>query len=117
MDDLEFRPHLEAIRASVAAGFLFRHLPSHRDILAVHGCRVRDGAVDMFITRGPEEAFGARYRLEDHGRANPPLLWQQRGSVADVVTELLALPRHGSPGAPGVGRRPCDDLWLPHTVS
>lgn len=110
-----FAPHLEAIRASVRAGFRFRHLPSHSRMRALHGFRARSGVMDMYLARDTDDAFAARVRLADlELPRTPPPLWHDSGSVADVVRALLELPEHGTRGAPV---RPLDPpselLWVP----
>lgn len=110
-------PHLRAVEASVRAGFRFSHLPDVDNLLAVQGFRVHHGAMDMFLARSAFDALAARVRVEDLDfHWSPPPLWHARGAVADVVTELLELPPHGSPGAPTLaGSRP-SDLWIPGDV-
>ena len=110
-----FEPHLEAIRASVRAGFRFRHLPSHSRMRALHGFRARSGVMDMYLARDTHDAFAARVRLADlELPRTPPPLWHDSGPVVDVVRALLELPEHGARGAPV---RPVDPpselLWVP----
>jgi hypothetical protein len=113
--DAVLAPHLDAIRASVHAGFVFWHLPESGNMLALSGFRATHGAMDTYLARGPDDAFAARYRLDDLECPNPPVLWQQHGTVAEVVTALLALPAHGTPGAPALARRAPSELWTPGT--
>ncbi len=108
-----FRPHLEAIRASVRAGFRFLHLPDPSKVLAVQGFRVAHGAMDVYLTRSTDDALAARFRLEDLEYGSPPALWHRHGAVAGVVTALLKLPAHGTPGAPSLARSSAADLWIP----
>lgn len=107
------RPHLEAVRASVRAGFQFRHLPSPGNLLAVQGFRVRSGAMDMFLARSADDALAARFRLADLDGGGPPALWHQHGAVADVVSALVELPAHGTAGAPRLARARTSELWIP----
>src|SRR2546421_447181 len=104
-------PHLEAIQASVRAGFRFRHLPGFDNVLAVQGFRVACGAMDVYLARAPDDSLAARFRIDDLEFGSPPALWHRNGAVADVVTELLELPAHGTPGAPNTARSPATDLW------
>ncbi|MQA10226.1 MAG: hypothetical protein GEU98_17065 [Pseudonocardiaceae bacterium] len=99
IDDGE-REHIEAIQRSVAAGFAFLHLrdPDGGAVAAIHAERWRDGTVDTHTIQSMRRAAAVRYRVEDY--PNGAALWQTCGTVAEVVTELLALPRHGMPGAP-----------------
>ncbi|WP_263247140.1 hypothetical protein [Saccharopolyspora rosea] len=106
-------PHIRALEASVRHGFRFVHLPSTGDIAEVRGFRVAQGAVDVFRARSAEDALGARFRVEDMEFSSPPALWHRCGPVAEVVTELLALPTHGLRGAPGLAAARASDLWLP----
>ncbi|MGP4019077.1 hypothetical protein [Saccharopolyspora sp. 5N708] len=106
------RPHLDALRASVQAGFRFLHLPRFDDVLAVQGLRVSHGAMDMFRARSADDALAARFRIEDLERGSPPAVWHRYGSVADVVMELLGLPPHGAANAPSLARARLD-LWVP----
>ncbi|MCI2423466.1 hypothetical protein MOQ72_39250 [Saccharopolyspora sp. K220] len=107
------RPHLDALRASVQAGFRFLHLPSVGNVLAVQGMRVSHGAMDMFQASAADDAIAARFRIEDLELGSPPAVWHKRGPVADVVPALLELPPHDSPGAPRLAGSPVSDLWLP----
>ncbi|GAB2659817.1 hypothetical protein GCM10027271_18150 [Saccharopolyspora gloriosae] len=110
-----FLPHLAAIRASVRAGFRFQHVPSRGEVLSVHGFRASHGAMDTYVAHDRHDATAARYRLADLDRGTPQPLWQRHGNVADVVTELLELPPHGAPGAPG-RTGSASALWLPSHV-
>ncbi|GAA4840249.1 hypothetical protein GCM10025787_21350 [Saccharopolyspora rosea] len=94
-------------------GFRFRHLPSTGDIAEVQGFRVEHGAIDIFRARSADDALGARFRVEDLERGSSAALWHRCGPVADVVTELLALPPHDTGGAPGLAAVRAPDLWLP----
>ncbi|GAA4835868.1 hypothetical protein GCM10025787_14710 [Saccharopolyspora rosea] len=108
------RPHLEALAEAVRAGFRFLHLPSWDDVLAIQGMRVADGAMDVFLSYSATDALAARVAVENLDfHASPLSLWEQRGAVADVLTELLALPPHGAPGAPVLVTGRVRDLWLP----
>lgn len=115
-DDLRFKPHLEAIRASVRAGFRFQHLPSAENVTALQAFRVSPPVIDMYLVRDAEDAFAARMRLDDLDSPDPPAVWHERGSVEDVVMQLLELPP-SSVGSPLVvaSRRPSDwsGLWVP----
>lgn len=114
-EDAALAPHLEAIRASVRAGFRFRHLPSHSRMLALHGFRARAGVMDMYLARDVDDAFAARVRLEDLELPRTPRpLWHGSGAVAEVVHALLEIPEHGSRGAPVRPVDPPSDLlWVP----
>jgi hypothetical protein len=104
-------PHLDALQASVRAGFRFLHLPRFDNVLVVQGFRVGCGAMDMFRASSAEEAIAARFRVEDLETGSPPALWHLYGPVADVVYALLELPLHGTPGAPALARSRA--LWIP----
>lgn len=107
------RPHIEAIEASVRAGFGFRYLPAFPRMLAIQGFRRRSGAMDMYMTHGHDSALAARFRLEDLDKPNPSALWHRHGDVAEVVNELLELPEHGTFGTPVLARALISDLWVP----
>ena len=111
--DATLRPHLDAIQASMRAGFRFRHLPGFDNVLAVQGFRVACGAMDVYLARAPDDSLAARFRIDDLEFGSPPALWHRHGAVADVVTALLELPAHGTPGAPNMARSPATDLWVP----
>ncbi|GDY33965.1 hypothetical protein [Gandjariella thermophila] len=111
--DPTLTPHLDAIRSSVAAGFSFWHLPAPRNVLGIYGFHSAHGAMDIYLARAANDALAARYRLDDLERPNPPVLWHQRGVVADVVRALLDLPPHGTPGAPTLIHLPPSELWTP----
>ncbi|TCP43887.1 hypothetical protein EV191_12041 [Tamaricihabitans halophyticus] len=109
-------PHLAALRQAVDAGFHFRPLafrPEDGGVpAALHGERWSStGVVETISMQAMTEAIAARIRIEDYPRGDP--LWQLVGTVAEVIAELLALPAHGSPGAPTLARRASSSLWLP----
>lgn len=107
-------PHLAALEASVLAGFRFRYLPALDDLAAVQGFRVGSGVLDVFVVESADSASAARFRIEDVENSHAPAaLWHRRGAVADVVTELLELAPHGSPGAPALANERPGDLWVP----
>lgn len=110
----EEAPHIAALERAVEAGFRFSSLADERGlaITALYAERwCRDGVVETIAVRGMAEAIAARTRVEDYPRGDP--LWQHLGTVAEVVAELLALPAHGSRGAPTVTRPRSSSLWLP----
>ncbi|WP_243790066.1 hypothetical protein [Saccharopolyspora gloriosae] len=92
---------MAAIRASVHAGFRFRHLPTGReDEFVLQGFRVENGVMDTFLTYAADDAVAARYRVADLELPDPPALWRRDGPVDEVVLALLALPAHGARGSP-----------------
>src|SRR5699024_4012375 len=109
----EETPHIAAIRRSKAAGFRFLHLPdsSGQTLIAIHAERRHGEVVDTETIRSRTEALAARFRTEDYPSGDP--LWQEHGMAADVITALLALPPHGTPGAPKLARPASSALWLP----
>ncbi|WP_235883520.1 hypothetical protein [Saccharopolyspora elongata] len=104
-------PHLDALRASVLAGFRFLHLPRFDDVLVLQGLRIAHGAMDMFRASSADDALAARFRVEDLESSSPQAVWHRYGPVAEAVRALLELPPHGSPGAPSLARS--RSLWLP----
>lgn len=105
--DALFHSHLAAIRASVHAGFRFRHLPAGRDDeFVLQGFRVENGVMDTFLTYAADDAVAARYRVADLELPDPPALWRRDGPVDEVVLALLALPAHGARGSPMAGGFP-----------
>lgn len=110
--EVRFGSHLGVIAATVRAGFRFRYLPSLAEIVAVQGFRVRGGAMDVYLVRAEDDALAARFRVEDLEDPTPQAIWHRRGSVADVVAELLELPAHGTPGAPVAPLRCREVGWI-----
>lgn len=108
------RPHIEALETSVRHGFRFQHLPNTGDIAEVLGIRVQHDTIDVFRARSAEDALAARFRVDDLEHGTPTALWHHRGTVADVIAELLALPPHGTHGTPRLATVRAPDLWLPH---
>ncbi|GAB3494785.1 hypothetical protein [Amycolatopsis cihanbeyliensis] len=110
----EEAPHIAALRRAVRAGFVFRQL-ADADGVAVAALyaerRSPEGVVENLVVCGMTEAIARRLRTEDYPGGDP--LWERTGTVAEVITDLLALPAHGSPGAPSLARRPSGSLWLP----
>ncbi|GAB2658155.1 hypothetical protein GCM10027271_16020 [Saccharopolyspora gloriosae] len=99
--DALFHSHLAAIRASVRAGFRFRHLPTgQEDEFVLQGFRVENGVMDTYLTYAADDAVAARYRVSDLELPDPPALWRRDGPVDEVVLALLALPAHGARGSP-----------------
>ncbi|WP_052371953.1 hypothetical protein [Amycolatopsis taiwanensis] len=91
-------PHIAAIKRSVEAGFEFRALRG-ADGLAIavlHAERRGNEVVETYTVQAMTEAVAARFRAEDYPTGNP--LWQEHGTVEEVITALLALPPHGAPG-------------------
>ncbi|MEU6133196.1 hypothetical protein ABZ805_28795 [Saccharopolyspora sp. NPDC047091] len=110
--EARFGSHLGVIAATVRAGFRFRYLPSLAEIDAVQGFRVRAGAMDVYLVRAEQDALAARFRVDDLEDPVPHAIWHRRGSVADVVADLLALPAHGTPGAPTAPLRCREVGWI-----
>ncbi|WP_216215775.1 hypothetical protein [Amycolatopsis aidingensis] len=110
----EEAPHIAALRRAVDAGFVFRQL-ADADGVAIAALyaerRSPEGVVENLAVCGMNEAIARRLRAEDYPGGDP--LWERTGTVAEVVADLLALPAHGSPGAPSLARRPSGSLWLP----
>lgn len=116
--DVPHTPHIDAIRASVRAGFRFHHLPGptalrSADVEAICGFRAAFGAMDTYVVRGMDDAVAARYRLDDLDQPCPPTLWHLRGTTVEVVRAVLALPPHGTPGAPSLAIARPSELWTP----
>ncbi|GDY30474.1 hypothetical protein [Gandjariella thermophila] len=110
----EEAPHIAAIERSMDAGFTFLNFrgPNGGAVEAIYAERwTPQGAVETYVLRGMTEAIAARFRAEDYPEGDP--LWETSGTVADVITALLDLPPHGTPGAPVVARRASSALWLP----
>lgn len=104
---------IAAIVRSREAGFHFLHLRADDEVVAIHAERWRAGAVDSYLVRAARDAYAARFRAEEYGRSGGGPLWHTLGTAAEVITELLALPPHGSPGAPVLAHRAPSELWLP----
>ncbi|MPZ66232.1 MAG: hypothetical protein GEU83_12185 [Pseudonocardiaceae bacterium] len=112
----EERPHIDAIGRSMEAGFRFLHLRSDDGLVvaAIYAERWRDGALDTYTALGMTEAMAARYPAPGGpADVDPHPLWHASGSVQEVVTDLLALPRHGERGAPRKRLQAPSNLWLP----
>lgn len=108
------RPHLAALQRGIRAGFRFLHLPTWDDLLAIQGMRVRGESMEVFLSRSATDAVAARVLIEDMDfHSSTPVLWEARGTVADVFTELLDLPPHGAPNAPTLAKSRACDFWLP----
>jgi hypothetical protein len=109
----EERPHIAAIARAVQAGFRQIQLAACPVLFYE---RRREAVVETCSVEGITSAKAARWRIEDYqGRGGGPL-WEISGTVADVIGELLALPRHGSRGAPSLARPRSSDLWVPGDV-
>ncbi|MEU6265634.1 hypothetical protein [Saccharopolyspora shandongensis] len=109
----EEAPHHDALLRAIDAGFQFLHLSEGegQEIAAIYAERwCSYGVVESFTICGMNEASSARIRTEDYPDGDP--LWQHTGSVEAVITELLALPPHGFPGAPTISRRRFSGLLL-----
>jgi hypothetical protein len=102
----EERPHLDALERACAAGFRVAPMAA----AVIHAERRHDGVVDAYTAIGWREASAARYRAEDYPHGH--VLWEKTGTVVEVITELLALPRDGERGAPSLTRRPDNGLWV-----
>jgi hypothetical protein len=104
---------IAAIVRSRDAGFRFLHMRAKGEVAAIHAERWRAGAVDSYLVLAATEAYAARFRSEDYGRSGGGPLWHTVGIAAEVITELLALPPHGTAGAPVLAHRASSELWLP----
>lgn len=106
--------HIAAIRRAVLAGFHFLHLTNAdgKEVAAIHAERIQSDIAETFLFSAADQAIASRFRIDDYPHGNP--LWQQHGSVEDVITALLELPLPGSPGAPTRTQRRASDLWLPN---
>jgi hypothetical protein len=104
--NLEERPHLEALRRAAGAGF--KAWPMG-DLITAR--RERGGIVEMYTVVSLYIASAGRWHESDFPHGG--VLWSKSGSVADVITELLDLPRHGERGAPHLVQPPVSDLWTP----
>lgn len=105
-------PHLAAIERSRQAGFRFLRLPDNAGNDAViHAGRQLGAVVERYTIQDMTRAIAARFRVEDYPTGDP--VWQEHGTVHDVITALLDLPPHGTPGAPVLTRRTSSSLWLP----
>ncbi|MBK1788233.1 hypothetical protein [Prauserella cavernicola] len=67
--------------------------------------------VETYAFQDMTEAVAARFRAGAYPSGDP--VWQEHGTVADVIAALLELPPHGAPGAPTTTRRAPSSLWLP----
>ncbi|WP_190823488.1 hypothetical protein [Saccharopolyspora pogona] len=103
----EEAPHIAALLLAVDARFQFLHFSEA--IYAERWCS--SGVVETIALRGMSEAVAARIRVEDYPHGDP--LWQEIGTVAEVIDALLALPPHGHPGAPMLARHASSSLLLP----
>lgn len=106
-------PHIQAVEDTRRAGFAFLYLPNLANMSTFQGFREAHGAMDVYSATAASDAVAARYRREDLDCDRPRPLWTAHGSVTDVVTELLQLPPHGSPGAPSLALALPGDLWVP----
>ncbi|OLT47585.1 hypothetical protein BJF85_15605 [Saccharomonospora sp. CUA-673] len=106
-------PHLEAIKRSAEAGFRFLHVREAAGgaVTAIHAERKHRGVVETFLLQDVSDAVAARFRSEDYPSGDP--VWQEHGTVADVIAALLSLPPPGAPGAPTRKRRVSRSLWMP----
>ncbi|OLT39135.1 hypothetical protein BJF85_07880 [Saccharomonospora sp. CUA-673] len=100
----------------MSVGFRFLHLydSTGQAVEAIHAERRLGGLIETYTVQATTEAVAARFRTEDYPSGHP--LWQEHGTVADVVTALLALPPNGTPGAPTTARRPSSALWIPRDI-
>ncbi|MBB5154935.1 hypothetical protein [Saccharopolyspora phatthalungensis] len=106
-------PHIAALQRAVEAGFKFMHLrDGHGELAAIYAeRRCGYGVVENITLRGMDEAVAARFRVEDYPHGDP--LWREHGTVEEVITAVLELPPHGSPGAPNSTHRRGSGLWVP----
>jgi hypothetical protein len=102
----EERPHVDAMRRAYDAGFRAAEMAA----VVIHAWRQHDGVIDAYTAIGWNEASAARYRAEDYPHGH--VLWEKVGTVVEVITELLALPRHGERGAPRLTHRAGSGLWV-----
>ncbi len=109
----EEAPHITAIRRSMQAGFRFLHIPDAggHAIAVIHAERSRGSRIETYTVRAMDEAVAARIRTEDYPDGAP--VWQQHGTVEEVVTAVLELPPPGASRELNRTRRRSSSLWLP----
>lgn len=113
MDD-GYAAGIAAIARATDAGFRFLHVrDANGEVIGIHAERRRSGAVDTFDVTDVDEAHATRYRVDDFGRTGGDPIWQTSGTVPEVINDLLALPPHGTAGAPSLARRARSGMWLP----
>lgn len=90
---------VKVIGHSVIAGFEFRPTdPRGSTLLPAE--RHRGGVIDFFEVKANQRAAASRFVADHAGRPHGSPVWHNAGGAVDVIVEILALPRHGSPGAP-----------------
>lgn len=101
---------LDRVRDLKRCGFGFlAHRDAHSEIVTLQATRIRAGHIETVLIHDEHDALAARCRDE----SEPTVVWHKAGSTADVIAELLDLPAPYQRGAPGLGRRPPSELWLP----
>jgi hypothetical protein len=102
----EEQPHIDAICRAVLLGFDQLPLP---DAPVVFYSRQLESVVETIQIVSMDEAIAARWNAHEYvrrfDRFSPPV-WQQHGTVAEVIELLLELPPPDTPGAPTLGLRP-----------
>ncbi|SDZ15915.1 hypothetical protein SAMN05421504_11038 [Amycolatopsis xylanica] len=84
----EERPHIEAMKRAMRAGF--RAVPL-ADAPVIHAERWRQESVDTYTISSMTSATAARWRVNDYGDNEKDPLWQTTGTVAEVIVAVLAL--------------------------
>jgi hypothetical protein len=109
------REHLSAISLSVARGYRFVHMAGHdAELFAIYAERRHGGVVDTYAVMAQSDAWAARFLADEYGNAQTPRpVWHLRGSTAEVIHAVLALPAPEQPGAPSRELRASSSLWTP----
>jgi hypothetical protein len=105
----------EGLRELISRGFVFQHLrDADGDVAVIVGSFGWAEYYDRLHIHGETEAIAAR-ALMDSRPGVDEVVWSRQGDAADVIQELLHLPKPHEPGAPRLSRRAPVGLWLPGT--
>ncbi|SDX21485.1 hypothetical protein SAMN05421504_102686 [Amycolatopsis xylanica] len=99
------------LRRLVARGYQFMHPRNSRgEVLAIVGIRAHDNVVDVVRLDDEDDVIAMRMPGDEENVLEPSkVLWQSAGTVATVLTEVLALPEDHIPGSLVL---PGDSQWL-----
>lgn len=102
-------PQLAGLHALATAGWRFRLHEPGGTLIQVDGFRCwPHGVTDALSLRSETDARGLRTVGDEAG-----IVWQDTGTMANVVDKLLNLPDPASPLAPSLIRGAAPRLWTP----
>jgi hypothetical protein len=104
-------PELAQLVAIRQVGWIFRPLHDEADqLIGIAGSWTRQRYTDALLIFDRNHVITSRVLADGHGDG---CVWMREGNdIQEAITDLLALPEPGQPGAPSLAIR-VSSLWTP----